>query len=157
MHLIQLRCIALGADAEYFSEIALKQLTTLDEQTLVRWWVKKSAWAGWGGPRRLLMFVNPNKTGNVRITLHWGAFTRPLLPWKSCKYYMFLCVRVRACSLTQHATRMRHIICGLWFHHIFRYYKRPQWGQSLFHADWRTNMTKPTLAFRNFANALKNG
>jgi hypothetical protein len=49
-----------------------------------------------------------------------------LLPWKSNKYYIFLCVhpyvsvvmraRVRACAhvalLIQHARRMRHSVCG---------------------------------------------
>jgi len=30
-------------------------------------------------------------------------------------------------------------------------------GDELFHADSRTNMTKLTVAFRNFANAPKNG
>ena len=58
-----------------------------------------------------------------------GAFTNPFLPWKSNKYYIFLCVSVRvrvsgcaralACDcarvvlLIEHATRMRHIaICS---------------------------------------------
>jgi len=30
-------------------------------------------------------------------------------------------------------------------------------GTELFHADGRTDMTKLTVAFRNIANALKNG
>ena len=61
-----------------------------------------------------------------------------LLPWKSNKYYIFLCVcvcvcaracvvvgaRARACVhvalLIQHARRMRHSVCGpLCLHHIF--------------------------------------
>jgi hypothetical protein len=48
----------------------------------------------------------------VRIAEHWGSFTKPLLPWKSNKYYIFMCVRrcvwgctgagvcLFACSLT---------------------------------------------------------
>ena len=43
------------------------------------------------------------------ITL--GAFTRPLLQWKSNEYYIRLCVC--ACSVMQHAMRRRHIVCGL--------------------------------------------
>jgi hypothetical protein len=60
------------------------------------------------------------KIGNACL-----AFRKPLLPWKSNKYYIFLreCMRVRvwvhgrgvylrACSLTlQPATRMGHIVC----------------------------------------------
>ena len=35
-----------------------------------------------------------------------------LLPWKSNKYYIFVCVcvRVHVALLIQHATRMRHIV-----------------------------------------------
>jgi len=29
-----------------------------------------------------------NKTGNVRITLHWRAFVQPLLQGKSNEYYV---------------------------------------------------------------------
>ena len=56
------------------------------------------------------------------------------------RYYIFLCVRARAlvracvcgckdlglcfrvCSLIQHATRMRHVVDGLWLHRIIRHY-----------------------------------
>jgi hypothetical protein len=34
--------------------------------------------------------------------------------------------------------------------------KRRQMGADFFHADRRTDMTKLTVAFRNFANAPKN-
>jgi hypothetical protein len=52
------------------------------------------------------------KTGNVRITCHWGAFVQPLLAWKRNKYYR-LRVYVLALGI-QHAMRMSHvIICGL--------------------------------------------
>ena len=41
-------------------------------------------------------FPNPssghNNTGNVRITSHSDDFTKPLLPWKSNKYYVLVCV-----------------------------------------------------------------
>jgi hypothetical protein len=30
-------------------------------------------------------------------------------------------------------------------------------GAEMFHAEWRTDMTKPIVSFRNFANAPKNG
>jgi hypothetical protein len=73
-----------------------------------------------------------NKTGNLRVTQHSGAFTKPNLQWKSNNYYTFRCVHARestcvrvgvvawarACAfarvdlLIQHATRMRHIVCG---------------------------------------------
>jgi hypothetical protein len=34
-----------------------------------------------------------NKTGNVRITVHWGASVQPLLQWKNNKYYIFwMCI-----------------------------------------------------------------
>ena len=33
-------------------------------------------------------FLKTNKTGNICITLHWGAFLQPLLQWKSIKYYI---------------------------------------------------------------------
>ena len=70
----------------------------------------------------------------------------PLLPWKSNKRYIFLCVRVgacvragvcvigcvgermrayicaRVCLLIQYATLRRHIVCVLLLHHIFRHY-----------------------------------
>jgi hypothetical protein len=70
---------------------------------------------------------------------------KPVLQWKSNKYYIFFCVyarmRVSVCAqarvhfrarararvcvalLIQFETRMRHIYCHLWplwFHHIFR-------------------------------------
>jgi hypothetical protein len=66
--------------------------------------------------------ANVNNRGNVRNMWQWGAFAKPLLPWKSNKYYIFLsvsarvrlraCVWVRegdgvgVCLLIQHAKRM---------------------------------------------------
>jgi hypothetical protein len=60
------------------------------------------------------------KTDNISITKYWGAFTKPLLPWRSSITYFCVCegararvcvrVRARACTfarvalLTQHAT-----------------------------------------------------
>jgi hypothetical protein len=38
------------------------------------------------------------KTGNVRVTQHSGAFTKPLLLWKSNKYYLLVCVCMLACA-----------------------------------------------------------
>ena len=35
------------------------------------------------------MVVFENKTGNISVTLHSGAFVQPLLQWKSNKYYIF--------------------------------------------------------------------
>jgi hypothetical protein len=32
--------------------------------------------------------VKRNKTGNVRVTEHWGAFVQPLLQWKNDKHYI---------------------------------------------------------------------
>ena len=62
------------------------------------------------------------KDRQCTYNLKWGPFTKPLLPWKSNKYYIFLCVCVcvcvrgrvgvclRVCSLTQHVKRMRRAI-----------------------------------------------
>jgi hypothetical protein len=83
-------------------------------------------------------------TGNVHVTSHWGAFTKPLLCWKSNKHYTFLCVcvgacacvhtrvgagaqawvSVRLCSLptpTCHVPPYCHL-WSVWLHHIFRHY-----------------------------------
>jgi hypothetical protein len=45
-----------------------------------------------------------NKTGNVRITQYWAAFTKSLLRWKSNKCYMLVCV----CMLARACVR----VCG---------------------------------------------
>jgi hypothetical protein len=45
----------------------------------------------------LNIHAKPDKTGNLRITSHSGAFTVLLLPWKSNKFYIFTCVRAHAC------------------------------------------------------------
>jgi len=64
-----------------------------------------------------------NKTGNVRIMQHTGAWVQPLLYWKSDEYYT-----IRFCVFVdwdiQYTTHMRRIvICGLTcctiFFHIF--------------------------------------
>ena len=45
------------------------------------------------------------------ITWQWGAFLRPLLPWKSNKYYIFwMCV----CSLTYQAWNAHASFCHMW-------------------------------------------
>ena len=42
-----------------------------------------------------------DKTGTVRVTHHWRAFVKPLLPWKSNEYYIvWVCV-----------CRLRHPAC----------------------------------------------
>jgi hypothetical protein len=51
--------------------------------------------------------------GSIRITYHWVAFAKPLLPWKDNEYYTFcVCVCVCVCMtlVIQHAKRMRRII-----------------------------------------------
>jgi hypothetical protein len=68
-----------------------------------------------------------NKRGNVRMTSHWDASTKPALPRK-VYYYIFLCMcacvcayicvwlGARACAcvrvglIIQHATRMHHVV-----------------------------------------------
>jgi hypothetical protein len=92
------------------------------------------------------------RTGNVRITWHWGAFTKPLLQWKNNNHYIFMCVCacarmcvcvcvwereresgcghtdeglcLRACSLTN-SVFITPPYCHLlppWLHRMFRYY-----------------------------------
>jgi hypothetical protein len=51
------------------------------------------------------------KTGNVRMTWHWGAFLQPLLQWKSNKYYLFW---VYVCSLRYAACNALAPYCNLW-------------------------------------------
>ena len=76
------------------------------------------------------IWANNNKTGNVRITWHWGAFLRPLLQWKRNTYCVFwvrvrvwcvcVCLCVFVALVIQHAIRMRHVvICGLSVSTIF--------------------------------------
>jgi hypothetical protein len=61
------------------------------------------------------------KTGNVRITCHWGAFVQPLLAWKRNKYYR-LRVYVLALGI-QHVMRRQHVgICGLSGSNLFYIY-----------------------------------
>jgi hypothetical protein len=78
--------------------------------------------------------LNLDKTGNVNC----GAFTKPLLSWKSNNYlHTSVCVRACVCgwrctvasvclrgyNLTnQHATRRLSAICSLWFHRLFPCY-----------------------------------
>ena len=78
--------------------------------------------------------------------LTWGAFAKPLLPWKNHKYCLFFCVFVRsrgylrvwwvpwrvgvsmcahACSLPYPAFNAYAPYCPLWrfcLYHIFRHY-----------------------------------
>jgi hypothetical protein len=83
-----------------------------------------------------------NKTGNVRSTWQWGAFTKLPLLWKSNKYYKFVCVWARvtsmnvlvregvglcllSCSLTYPACKAHAPYCHLrplWLHHIFPHF-----------------------------------
>ena len=57
--------------------------------------------------------INWKKTGDVRISQHWGAFVQPLLLWKSNECYTtWVCVFVDLGM--EYAMRKRHIIiCGL--------------------------------------------
>ena len=63
------------------------------------------------------------KTGNARIKWHRGAFVRPLLRWKSHKYYiLWVCVcslRYPACSAP--APYYCHL-WTFWLYHIFPHY-----------------------------------
>jgi hypothetical protein len=47
-----------------------------------------------------------NKTGNARITWHWGSFVQPLLQWKSSRCYVF---RECGCSL-KYPARKAHAL-----------------------------------------------
>ena len=50
----------------------------------------------------IFTILNAYKTGNIHIMWHWDIFMKPLLHWKSNKYYIFwVCV----CSL-------RNLICN---------------------------------------------
>ena len=69
---------------------------------------------------------NINKTGNVRMTQHWGSLAQSLLPWGKQKYQKFwVCV----CNLS-FPERNAHILwsvlyCNLWLvglYHIFAHY-----------------------------------
>jgi hypothetical protein len=75
-----------------------------------------------------------NKRGNIRITKHWGTFMKPLLQWKSNKYYICLCaclhvhgrrgVCLCACSLNYPACSAPpySYLWPFWLHHIFGQY-----------------------------------
>ena len=52
--------------------------------------------------------VVKNKTGDVRITYHWGPLVQPLLLWKTINITCSECVSV-ALGI-QHAKRSRHVI-----------------------------------------------
>ena len=60
-----------------------------------------------------------NKTGNVRITLHWGVLLQQLLQWKSSNYYIcWVCVCVAL--FIQHAMRVHHsLLCPAPLYSIF--------------------------------------
>ena len=51
-----------------------------------------------------------NAKHNVHITQHWGAVTKTLFPWKSNKYYIFLCVCV---CLRVHAHQWGHAYASI--------------------------------------------
>jgi hypothetical protein len=48
-----------------------------------------------------------NMTANIRKTLHCGAFTKPLLLWKSNNYYLLVCVCMLARACVHVGTRAR--------------------------------------------------
>ena len=77
--------------------------------------------------RSILCIEDHNKTGIVKLKIAVGMARKPLLPWKSNKYYIFfsVCVRVRACvsvlgcvsvcmRLRGCSTFMRHIVMSFW-------------------------------------------
>jgi hypothetical protein len=70
----------------------------------------------WTHPRWIVMQVCQaasitfKKRDNVRVTQQWGGFVKPLLPWKSIKYYIFwMCVFILALVIP-HAIRIRRIV-----------------------------------------------
>jgi hypothetical protein len=89
-----------------------------------------------------VIFLRINTTGIVRLTQHLGAFTKPFIPGKSNKYFVFLCVcrggRIgecvracvgvgevaRACSLINPACSVQPYchLRSFWLHHISRHY-----------------------------------
>jgi len=59
--------------------------------------------------------------GNVHGTQYWGAFSSPLLPSKSNKYYKFWYVLVAL--IIQHEQRMLHTALSfVWLYHISPHY-----------------------------------
>ena len=102
-----------------------------------------ATWAQHG--TKLYQFSNSlsNKINNVRITQHWGTFTKSLLPWIEINItYFCVCVRARVCGwgckctgagvclrswcLTNPLCNAHSPYCHprpLWFHHTFRHYK----------------------------------
>jgi hypothetical protein len=55
--------------------------------------------------------IKEDKTGNVRIRWHRGAFLQPLLKWKISKYYTsWVCI----CSLSYPACNAHPPYCHLW-------------------------------------------
>jgi hypothetical protein len=67
------------------------------------------------------LFLWKNQKGYVRVRQYWGAFTKPLLPWKAIHICVCVCLCTRArvdvlaqacaCLLIQYATCRRHIVC----------------------------------------------
>ena len=99
-----------------------------------------------------LMIVN--KTGNVRVMQHWGAFVQPLLLWKSNKcYILWVCV----CSLRYPACNAHAPYCHLWpacLYGIFPHYFIPGmiFGEKLLNIKcvfWFTQL----LLFRNISHS----
>ena len=68
-------------------------------------------WNTW----RTIIRLGMTKHAMYVRTYHWGTFVKPLLPWKTNKYYVF-CVCVAL--LSQHGMRIRHL-WPLRLYHIF--------------------------------------
>jgi hypothetical protein len=69
--------------------------------------IQPSHYVHWAIPAQL----NENKTGNVRVTSHLGAFVQPLFQWNRNKFYIFwVCV----CSLRYSACNTNALYCHLW-------------------------------------------
>ena len=67
------------------------------------------------------LVVVRKKTDSALITLYWGTYVKPLLPWIGSKYHIF---RVCACSLRCPACNARDPYCHLWpvwLYKIFAY------------------------------------
>jgi len=78
-----------------------------------------------------------NKTGNVCITYHWGAFVQPLLQWTSNKWYI-LCVCV--CSLRYPACNAHAPYYRLWQGSLYSIFPHYLYTASVSKKKWTQNV-----------------